>query len=252
MMLGLTWEQWALAGTGAFLIGLAKGGLPGVGNVSPLLFASAFAARASVGLVLPVLIAGDICAVLIYRRHADWGYVRRLLPWMLFGVVLGWALFNSLDDHAVKVFIATIILGMTLWQVTAWFFAKRGRDLMAKVPQNPWFSRGMGTLGGLATMIANAAGPIGQVYFLSVGLPKMAFLGTTAWTFFILNVSKIPFSIQLGILDWSSLRYSAVFALFAVAGALVAPLLVRRISEERFRQLIWVFIVVAAIKLLVG
>ena len=42
-------------------------------------------------------------------------------------------------------------------------------------------------------MLANAAGPIAQLYLLVMGLPKYAFIGTSAWLFLIVNICKIPF-----------------------------------------------------------
>ncbi|MFO7724612.1 MAG: hypothetical protein R6V45_03600, partial [Oceanipulchritudo sp.] len=74
--------DWMLVSTGALLVGLAKGGLVGVGNLTVILFAMVFEAKASVGLLLPVLIAADLVAITVYRRHAEWIYLRRLLPWM--------------------------------------------------------------------------------------------------------------------------------------------------------------------------
>ncbi|MDP0499995.1 MAG: sulfite exporter TauE/SafE family protein [Verrucomicrobiota bacterium JB022] len=249
-MFDLTWQQWALGIVGAFLMGMAKGGLPGVGNISPLLFASAFAARESVGLLLPVLVAGDICGVILYRRHTEWKYVWRLLPWMLLGVVLGWMMFDYLSDRAVKIFIAVTIFGMTLFQIVRWWLQRKGRDPLEKVPNSRWFSATLGTSGGIATMIANAAGPIGQIYFLSVDLPKMAFIGTAAWTFFIVNLSKVPLQVELGIITLDSIGLSLVFCIFCVVGALLAPLIVKRIKQETFQRLIWLFVIVAALKLL--
>ena len=37
-------------------------------------------------------------------------------------------------------------------------------------------------------MLANAAGPIAQLYLLVMGLPKYSFIGTSAWLFLIVNL----------------------------------------------------------------
>ena len=60
----------------------------------------------------------------------------------------------------------------------------------------------LGVLGGMATMLANAAGPIAQFYLLAMKLPKYTFIGTSAWLFLIVNISKVPFMCELGILSW--------------------------------------------------
>ena len=41
----------------------------------------------------------------------------------------------------------------------------------------------MGVLGGFATMIANAAGPVAAFYFMAMRLPKYAFIGPLRGSF---------------------------------------------------------------------
>ena len=60
----LTLLQWLTFAGAAFMIGLSKAGLKGLGMVLVVLMASAFPAKASTGLVLPMLITGDIMAVI--------------------------------------------------------------------------------------------------------------------------------------------------------------------------------------------
>lgn len=59
----------------------------------------------------------------------------------------------------------------------------------------------MGTLSGITTMLANAAGPLVSLYLLAISLPKPQLIATSAWFFLIINASKIPFSMQLGLID---------------------------------------------------
>ena len=71
-------------------MGITKTGIPGLGPVIVPLMASVFPARASTGVLLPLLIAADVFAVVRYRRHAVWRHLVRMLPWTLGGVVAGW------------------------------------------------------------------------------------------------------------------------------------------------------------------
>ena len=79
-----------LAAASALLVGLSKTGLPGVSIPAILLMTEAYPddARLSVGAILPVLLAGDVFAVAWFRRHADWGRLVRLLPWVLAGMIV--------------------------------------------------------------------------------------------------------------------------------------------------------------------
>jgi uncharacterized membrane protein YfcA len=252
--------QFWLAALGAFLVGLAKGGLPGVGNLTVAIFALTFPAKVSVGILLPVLLTADLVAVAIYRKHADWQHILKLFPLAASGVVVGWLVFGRIDDRAVQLVIGSILLGFTaLHFARKWWLGRRRRrrlptDSGTAAEELPvvgsWFVVLTGLTGGFATMVANAAGPVAALYLMAVGLPKYAFIGTAAWFWLLINIFKIPFHLQLGNIDWGSLQVSGALAGFGVIGALTAPLLVRRINQIWFERLIWFFILLAGIRLL--
>ena len=104
-------------------------------------------------------------------------------------------------------------------------------------------------LGGVATMLANAAGPVAQLYLLAMALPKYAFIGTSAWLFLIVNVSKVPLMIDLEIITLESMSVSWWMFIPAVIGAAIAPLVVRRINQKLFEALVWFFIVLAGLRM---
>ena len=85
----LTPLQWLLAGLGAIGVGLSKAGLAGVGLLHVVIFAFLFGARDSTGVVLPMLLAGDVTAVTAFHQHARWDYIRRMLPPACLGVIAG-------------------------------------------------------------------------------------------------------------------------------------------------------------------
>ncbi len=99
-------------------------------------------------------------------------------------------------------------------------------------------------------MLANAAGPVAQLYLLAMGLPKYAFIGTSAWLFLIVNVAKIPFMVDLGILTLDSMSVSWWMFVPAVLGAALAPLIVKFINQSLFERLVWFFIVLAGMRML--
>jgi len=102
----------------------------------------------------------------------------------------------------------------------------------------------------VATMLANAAGPVAHLYLLAMALPKYAFIGTSAWLFLIVNVAKIPFMVDLGIITFESMSVSWWMFLPAVLGAILAPFIVKLIDQVLFERLVWLFIVVAGIRML--
>jgi hypothetical protein len=63
----LSWFLFMLCG---MLIGMSKAGVAGAGLMVVPLMAGIFGSRASVGILLPMLIAADVFAVIYYNRHA--------------------------------------------------------------------------------------------------------------------------------------------------------------------------------------
>ena len=78
-------------------VGLSKSGLAGIGLFHVVVFAFLFGARESTGYVLPLLVAGDVCAVWALHQHVRWEYVRRMLLHQEDGVVAVRRLSYDLD-----------------------------------------------------------------------------------------------------------------------------------------------------------
>ena len=55
-----------------------------------------------------------------------------------------------------------------------------------------------GSTGGFATFVSNNAGPILNTHLLRLGLEKEELVGTSAWFYFGVNVSKFPLYLALG------------------------------------------------------
>jgi uncharacterized protein len=92
--------QWVVAALGAFMVGVSKAGITGLSILSVALFTHVFpSSKQASGLVVPLLVFGDIVAVLTYRKHTQWRYLWRLFPWTGAGVVLGYFALGRISDH---------------------------------------------------------------------------------------------------------------------------------------------------------
>jgi uncharacterized membrane protein YfcA len=241
----LTTLQWLLAILGAMGIGVAKSGLSGVSMLHVLVFAYIFGAKPSTGVVLPMLIVGDILAVRHFQRHARWEYIRRLLPPAMIGVVIGASLVHRIDEQQYKPLIGTIILALTALQLLRlWRPA-----LFEHIPHAHWFAWTLGLLVGMTTMLINGAGPIAAMFFIAVSLPKLEYVGTSAWLFLIINCFKVPFSIGLGLIHLDTLLFNAVLIPAIFAGIYLGRWLVHRIPQRLFDVLLLAFAAIAALRL---
>ncbi|MCL2640592.1 MAG: sulfite exporter TauE/SafE family protein [Phycisphaerales bacterium] len=253
----LTLTQWLIMIAAALILGMSKTGLAGVGILAIPLAAMVIPARESTGLILPMLVVGDIMAVLIYRRHAVWKYVLKLLPCAVAGILLGFILMNLgetnkpiINDNILKPFIGIVIL--ILLALNAWRTHRIAKSGEIHIPDGLWFAITMGVLAGIVTMMANAAGPIIVIYLLAMRLPKHAFIGTGAWYFLILNTFKIPFSAYLGLVTTSSLIFNATLAPVIIIGGLAGVWLVKYIPEKPFTWMVQILAAAAAIHLIVS
>src|ERR671933_2533353 len=242
--------QWAMLVLATFLVGLSKTGISGIGTFAVAIFALVLPARESVGAVLPILICGDIVAVTAYRRHAIWAHLWGLFPWAVAGVILGYAALGRIDAEGVAKLVGAILLVVVVLQWWRQHSAGwQSGDVERHVPHRLWFVVAVGILAGFTTMVANAAGPIMIIYLLAMRLPKMEFIGTGAWYFLVLNLFKVPFSAQLGLINPASLLLDLRLAPVAVVGALAGRALIPFIDQALFETLALVFTFLAALRL---
>lgn len=229
------------------ILGLAKAGIKGTGVIIVMLLALAFESKASTGILMPLLLVGDVFAVIYYHRHAQWSHLWRLLPWMLFGVLIGAWFGKDLAESQFKHWMAVLILSSTVLMI--WGEIRRSLD----VPKHRFFGSAMGLLAGISTMIGNLAGPFADLYFLAMRLPKQNFIGTAAWLFFIVNIFKLPFHIFVWkTITQETLRVDLLLLPAVIAGLGMGVWLVSRIHDLRYRKIVIVLTAIGAILILTG
>jgi len=242
----LSWADLLLIAIGAAGIGFSKSGFAGVSMVHVIVFAAVFGAKTSTGVLLPMLIIGDLLAVRLFGAQVQWPYFRRLLPPAFIGVIIGWWLLDKLNEGTVRPLIGVIILAFAGLQTLRIWRPK----LFEQVPHARWFAWTLGLLAGITTMLANAAGPLIALYMIAVSLPKFQLIGTSAWFFLVLNIFKIPFSANLGLIDTNSLLINAAFAPVVGLGMLTGRSLVHRLPQKAFDTTLLVITALAAVRLL--
>ena len=217
----------------AFILGIAKSGIKGLAVLIVTGLALVYGAKESTGILMPLLICGDILAVIYYNRHVKWIYLFKLLPWMVAGVLAGVLLGKNLPDDLFKLGMAIIIL----ISVVMMYYWERKKD--RKVPTHWSFAALMGIIAGFTTMVGNLAGAFSNIYFLAIKLPKNEFIGTAAWLFFIINLFKVPFHIwSWGTINGESFQISLSLIPSVVLGFGLGVFLVKKIKNENYRQLI--------------
>jgi uncharacterized membrane protein YfcA len=217
----------------ALLSGVAKSGIKGLAVLIVTGLALVYGAKESTGILMPLLICGDILAVIYYKRHVKWIYLAKLLPWMIAGVLTGVFFGKDLPEALFKSGMALIIL----ISVVMMYYWERKKD--RRVPSHWSFAALMGMLAGFTTMVGNLAGAFSNIYFLAIKLPKNEFIGTAAWLFFIINLFKVPFHIwSWGTINTSSFQISMSLIPAVLLGFGLGVVLVKKINNNSYRKLI--------------
>lgn len=239
--------QWALLAAGAFTAGFSKTGIPGLSIMFVAVFSNLMPARQATGVVLPLLILGDIFAVVSYRAHAKWSHVLRLLGPTIAGVLLGWVALRMADDRQ-----TTRLIGVLLAVMLAVHLMRKARPSSAEEASHAplWLAVLAGVFAGFATQVANAAGPVMMLYLLAMRLPKLEFLGTSAVFFMTVNLFKVPFMVQLGVINGSSLWVNLWLAPAVIAGALIGRVVADKVNQRAFEVVALVLTALATAKLL--
>lgn len=242
----LTLLDWITIAMCAIMIGISKTGLPGISILTVPLIANMFTeTKESTGLLLGILILGDIFAIIYHRENAKWKHIVHLLPPAVAGIIAGYFGLKAVTDSQLKPIIGAIVLIMLA--VNYWRMHNTNKN--NTIPTPSWLALWFGFLAGVTTMMANAAGPVMIIYLIAMRLPKIEFVGTCAWFFFIINWIKVPFSVNLGLISAESVKIDFIMLPFIFIGAVSGYFLLKKIPQRAFNTVAQILAAAAAIKL---
>ena len=242
------WWTLGLAMFAALCIGVSKAGFGGLSMVSVVLFAEIYGARVSTGLALPLLIVADLTVYPVFRRFGSWRPVWPLLLPTALGLLGGWWLLGRIDDAVARRIIGAVVLAMVALQL-----GRRWWPLAyEKMADSQGFGHAAGVAGGFATMLANAAGPIIQLFLLSRRFGKMDLVGVGARFFLLVNLAKVPLSAGLALINPASLLENARLLPAMWLGVWLGRKLLHRVPQRLFEWLVLVFAILAGLRLIWG
>jgi uncharacterized membrane protein YfcA len=238
---------YAAAVPAVILLGLSKGGFAGLGALGMPLMALTIPPVQAAAITLPILIVQDAFSVWVYRRCWDRTNLRVLLPGAVAGILLAYLLAARVPDAAVALVLGAISIVFALRRFLA---GRRGGAPSGQAaPSRPW-GWFWGAVAGFTSTIAHAGGPPFQIYLLPQRLPRDLFVGTGVVFFALVNLIKVPPYLALGQLTAASLLTSAALFPLAIASTWAGVWLVRRVSGERFYDLVYVLLLLLGVKLM--
>lgn len=235
---------YAIAIPAVIALGLAKGGFAGVGQMATPMLALVMPPLEAAAIFLPILIVQDANAVWVYRKEWSGRIVAIIVPGAVVGIGLAWWLASYISDAAVRVFIGVITIAFVIYSVIKMLSVPRE-------PGKPGVAAGLfwGAMSGFTSTICQAGGPPYQIYVMSLRMPKMLFVGTTAVTFALINWIKVVPYVALGTFSAKGLGTTLLLLPLAVAANWLGFWLVRITPQETFYRITLALMFVIAIEL---
>ncbi len=245
------WVSIGLACLAVVIIGIAKAGFGGaVGIAAVPLMAAAMKTDLAVGVMLPVLITGDMFSLRYHRRHVSWRHMRLLLGGMIVGIAIGtivwWWLRRS--DHLVA--ILNLLIGGLCLAFVGFQVYRMTRPKQPHVPSGRVFGFIAGSTAATVSTLAHSAGPVISLYMLAQKLDKKRIVGTMVVFFTILNLSKLPTFFGMALITRQTLITSACLIPFVPIGTMIGYWMHERVAEKPFTIIMYLAAVVAAVRMI--
>ena len=235
-----------LAVLAVIVLGLAKGGISGLGALATPLLALAVPPVTAAALLLPILLVQDVVSLWAFRHSWNGWIVAWMLPGAALGIALA-AMFSASVPEA-KVLLVLGIITAAFGAYRLW--AERGGRIVAPSTSPGWVGTLFGVACGISSQIAHAGGPPFQMWVTPRQLPHKTFVGSSAITFAAINWMKVPSYILLGSLGREVVSAALMLLPLAVAATWAGVWLVRRIDSARFYRLIYALMVALGLRLM--
>lgn len=245
---------WVFAGLAVVIQGISKSGFAGgAGILSLPLMMLVMPADKVAASLLPLLILCDMNAIYHHRRNRDWAKIKTIYPPCVVGILAGSAVWWWIGREGIeqwgpyiKRFVGIIALFFALYIV--------GRETALR-----WISRFQpgrksawtaGVSAGFCSTIAHAAGPLVSLYMFSHGMGKTLFVGTVAWTFTLINLTKLPFYVAVDLIGGKVLLFAVTLVWLIPLGSFLGKWMHDRVSERLFNWVLFVLVSLASLQLL--
>lgn len=241
-----------LAAFGVLFIGIAKAGFGGgLGMLVTPICVLAFGAGGkppsyAIGVLLPLLCAGD--AFSLYHYWGKWRQenLKFLLPGVVMGVIIGVEMIDHFTPRQLNIAIGIIALLFVGFQCAKdWIFDQEGAF-------QPTYNTGLpcGLGAGITSTFAHGAGPVVSMFLIPQQMPKELFVGTTVLIFTWINWIKMPFFVANHIIDRERFLVSLCYLPLVPVGVWLGVWMNRKLSESMFLKLIHLFIFLAGLQLI--
>lgn len=236
----------AVVALAVVLLGLAKGGLSGVGALATPMAALVLPPTIAAALLLPILIVQDVVSVWSFRKTWDGWIIAWMLPGAAIGIAAGYYYAERVDEAKLMAALGAITLAFGVYRL----WVERGGRVVAASKSPGWVGTLFGAFTGFTSQIAHAGGPPFQMWVTPRRLPHLVFVGTSSILFALINWMKVPAYLALGAFSHEVIVAAALLMPLAIGSTLLTVRWLKRMDGARFYSFIYWLMVLLGAKLL--
>ncbi len=210
-----------------FLSTLAGGGSPFVliPLINWMLGAAAVPPVITVGMLL-----GNAQRVFLFWKDIDWQVTLWYLPGAISGAVLGSYAFVQLQLNWLQLAIGLFLV----LSVFTYGFGSKERSFRVRL----WQFLPVGFLYAFVSGLIGSTGPVMNPFYLNYGLVKEQMIATKSLNVLVIHIAKLVAYASFGVLTTEHLQYGLVIGLGAIPANLLGQVVLRRMNDRLFRQLV--------------
>jgi len=253
----------------ALIVGITKAGFgAGTGMLAVPLLVIALGPDKMLGVLLPVLIVGDVLSMVHYPGVFDRRNVSMILPGCAVGVAIGASIlewFRALPDGATLLSGAIGVLCVTFVCVQVALMIRNRRRASREAPASdepppdapayrPAFWHGIliGAVAGFTSTLSHSAGPIVALFLIPQRMEKRVYVGTTLVYFLFGNLLKLGPFIYQGLITGETLAFLLYMGPLVFVGTLLGKWMNKRLPARAFSMVVYALAFATGVKLVVG
>lgn len=212
--------------------------------------------RMAIGTSLATIIVTLLSALRAQIKHAAvrWDWVKKLIPWLLIGVIIGATIANTLSSFVLQIFFSVFLI------YVAYRLLFTNLEDKSKPRPSPLIIRAIATAIGMLSSVLGAGGGTMIIPFLlrcqvnlreatgtsvacSIGIAIVATI-----SFMLLGFASVQLKWSTGYIYWPAfLGIGAASILFAPIGTAIAY----RLPTSILKRILGVFLIIVAIDMLI-
>lgn len=222
-----------------FISSLAGGGSPFIimPMVNFLMDAQAVPPVVTTGMLL-----GNLQRVFVFWQDIDWQLTWWYLPGAVVGAILGAFVFTQTQLQWLQVLLGLFLVS------SVFSFGLEKKEQSFKI--QGWFFLPAGFVYAFLSGLIGSLGPILNPFYLNYGLVKEKMIATKSVHVVVVHIAKIITYATLGALTKSYLWYGLVIGITAIPANLLGQMVLKRISDEQFRQFVIALVAISGLLIL--